>query len=144
MKRMKRELALAAFPALVVGAAFELFLGHRHDYTGHFAAGFGGTLGALMVWLKGMPLERFRRHGMRTIVPVCLACILLGVFTEATAFRIAKFDEVDFCNQSLGAVLAGIASLAFVTDPRPPNATFDQGVIVAVVFFSLGGCFAVA
>lgn len=143
-ERIKRELAIAIIPPLLVGVVFELFLGHRHDYTGHFAAGFGGTLGALMVWLKEMPIERFRRYGVWSIAPVCLACILLGVFTEATAFRIAKFDEVDFFNQSLGAVLAGIVSLAFVTDPKPIDATFDEGVIVAVVFLALGGCFAVA
>mgnify|MGYP006908397321 CR=1 FL=1 len=40
------------------------------------------------------------------------ACIALGGFLENTVYRIAKWDEVDFCNQSLGAVLAGLGSLA--------------------------------
>jgi hypothetical protein len=97
-----------------------------------------------MVWLKGKTLGQFRGNAVLSIVPVCLACILLGVFTEATAFRIAKFDEVDFCNQSLGAVLAGIAAIPFVKAPRLPDNVFDQGVVVAIVFFSLGACFAVA
>lgn len=144
MKAIDRYLATAIVPALLIGGLFELFLGHRHDYTGHYAAGYGGTLGALMVWLKGIDRERFLQSGLRSIVPVCLACILLGVFTEATAFRIAKFDEVDFCNQSLGAVLAGLVAVAFITDPRPPDSKFDQTVVVAVVFLSLGGVFAVA
>jgi hypothetical protein len=135
---------ITILPAVLVGALFEIFLGHRHDYTGHYAAGYGGTLGALMVWLKSLPPERFARFGAISIGPVCVACILLGVCTEATIFRIAKFDEIDFCNQSLGAVLAGIAVMAWSTGERPADATFDSGLITGVVFLSIGGCFAVA
>lgn len=30
-------------PVLAVGVLYETFLGHRHDYTGHFAAGSNGS-----------------------------------------------------------------------------------------------------
>jgi hypothetical protein len=98
----------------------------------------------MMIWLKGMSPASIRRRSDWSIVAVCLACILIGVFTEATAFRLAKFDEVDFCSQSLGAVFAGIVAMAFVVDPKPADPAFDRGVVVAVVFFSLGGFIAVA
>lgn len=140
----QQRLLLCIVPALLVGTAFEIFLGPRHDYTGHFGAGYGGTLGALMVCLRMIPPERFERWGLLSIGPVCLACILLGVYTEATTFRIAKFDELDFCNQSLGAVLAGCAAVAFVPPLKLPEEQFDRGLIVAITFLLVGACFAVA
>jgi hypothetical protein len=139
-----RKLVLAVVPALLCGLVFELFLGHRHDYTGHYAAGYGGTLGAAMGWLRALPADRFARFGTWSIMPLCLLCIGLGTITEATIFRIAKFDEVDFCNQSLGAALAGAAALAYVGDRKPPERHFDFGLIVGIVFLGAGGCFAVA
>ena len=51
-------LAATILPAVAAGAVYEYFLGHRHDYTGHFLAGYGGTLGTLMVWLRLVP-EKF-------------------------------------------------------------------------------------
>jgi hypothetical protein len=56
-------------------------------------------LGAVL-WLNGREL-RWLGVGL-----VALA-VLFGVATEATVFRIAIFDPVDFFNQSLGAVAAG-------------------------------------
>lgn len=141
---LDRKLLLATGPALLAGLAFELFLGHRHDYTGHFAAGYGGTLGLIMVWLRVLPAERFGRLSIGSIVPLCLLCIGLGTITEATIFRLAKFDEVDFCNQSLGAVLACAAALAYVGPAKPPERHFDFGLIAGIVFLGAGGCFAVA
>ena len=57
---------LVVAPAMGVGAMFDLFLGRRHDYTGHFAARYGGTLGAMMLWLRGRALPSDSpniRHG---------------------------------------------------------------------------------
>ncbi len=144
VKRIDPYLAIGIVPALIVGVLFEVFLGHRHDYTGHFAAGYGGTLGAVMVWLKSMSEPQFGRFGTLSIIPICLACIVLGAFMEATAFRIAKFDEIDFFNQSLGAVLAALAATAHVGIPKLPDQVFDSGLIVGIVFLSAGCCFAVA
>src|SRR5262245_61818332 len=93
-----RKLFLAIASAVFVGAMYEIFLGHRHDYTGHYAAGYGGTLGAMMVWLRMMPAARYGRLSTWSILPLCAACIGLGAICEATIFRLAKFDEVDFCN----------------------------------------------
>lgn len=123
---------------------FELYLGHRHDYVGHFAAGYGGTLAAMMLVFGMLSKERFSRWGTWAVVPMCLACILLGGIAEATAFRVAKFDEIDFCNQSIGAVLAAIAALAFVGHTQPSDKTLSTGIIVGIVFLSVGACFAVA
>jgi len=134
----------AILPAVAAGAGYEFFLGHRHDYTGHFLAGYGGTLGALMVWLRTVPEKRFATISIWSIAPICVACIALGAFLEATAFRLAKFDEVDFCNQSLGAVLAAGASLILVTDQKPPVQRMDEGTIAAIVILIVGGMYAFA
>jgi len=138
------RILVSIVPALAVGIVFEVFLGHRHDYTGHFAAGYGGTLGAMMMWLGTIPGDRFSQFGTRGIAPVCIACIFLGGIAEATAFRIAKFDEIDFCSQSLGAVLAGIAALAYPGTTKPSDKTLYTGLITGIIFLSVGACFAVA
>ena len=124
-------------------ALFELFLGHRHDYTGHFLAGYGGTLGAFMIWLRQLNGPSFDKWSVRGNVPLCLGCILLGVGAEATIFRIAKFDEIDFCNQSLGAVLAALVALAYAAEKQPAAREFDFGLIAAIAFLGVGGCYAV-
>ena len=135
-------LAATILPAVAAGAVYEFFLGHRHDYTGHFLAGYGGTLGALMVWLRTIPEKRFAPVSIWSIVPICVACIGLGAIFEATIFRLAKFDEVDFCNQSLGAVLAASASLILTTDEKPPVQRMDEGTIAGIVILIVGGMYA--
>jgi hypothetical protein len=137
-------LLVAIVPALAVGIAFELFLGHRHDYTGHYAAGYGGTFAAAMFWLRTIPAHRFSRVAPRGVVPFCMTSVLLGGFAEATIFRIAKFDEIDFCNQSIGAVLASVCAMAYIRSEKPPQANLDYGMIAGIVFLGAGGCFAVA
>ena len=132
------------FPAAAAGAVYEYFLGHRHDYTGHFLAGYGGTLGAMMFWLRIVPEKRYAVLSTWSIVPICVACIGLGAVFEATIFRLAKFDEVDFCNQSLGAVIAASASLLLVDDQKPPVQLMDIGLIVGIVFLGARGVYAVA
>jgi hypothetical protein len=142
--RIAYILSIAVIPVLAVGILYETFLGHRHDYTGHFAAGYGGTLGATMVMFRVQSAEQFTRSAQWSVVLMCVACILLGAVAEATAFRIAKFDEIDFCNQSIGAVLASMATLALVGQTKPPDKILDTGLISAIAILGVGGCFAVA
>ena len=137
-------LFVTILPAAAAGAVYEYFLGHRHDYAGHFLAGYGGTLGAIMVWLRTVPEKRYAVLSTWGIVPMCLACILLGAIFEATIFRLAKFDEVDFCNQSLGAVFAAAAAFVLVKNPKPQVQLMDFGLIVGIVFLGAGGIYAVA
>lgn len=144
MSRHTALLVVTILPAAAAGAVFEYFLSHRHDYTGHFLAGYGGTLGAIMVWLRTVPEERYSVLSNWCIVPICVACIGLGAVFEATIFRLAKFDEVDFCNQSLGAVFAAGAALVLVQDPKPQVQLMDFGLIVGIVFLGAGGVYAVA
>ena len=77
------------------------------------------------------------------VLAVCISCIALGALTEATVFRLAKFDEIDFCSQSLGAVLAGIAAIRFSLHGASGK-QFDSGLIAGIAFLGAGGCFAVA
>lgn len=131
-------------PAAAVGVVFEVYLGHRHDYTGHFLAGYGGTLGAIMVWLRTVPEQRYAVLSSLSVVPLCLACIGLGAVFECTIFRLAKFDEVDFCNQSLGAVLATVASLLLVAEQKPLERRMDEGLIAGIAILGVGGVYAFA
>jgi hypothetical protein len=135
---------VAIIPAAAVGGLYLLFLGHRHDYLGHFAAGYGASFCAMMVGIKSISQPRYQRLAIRAILPACALCILLGAMTEVTIFRIARFDELDFFNQSLGAVLAAVAALAFVRPQRPADREFDVATIIGIVFLSLGGWFAFA
>jgi hypothetical protein len=137
-------LLITILPAAAAGVVYEYFLGHRHDYTGHFLAGYGGTLGALMIWLRTVPEKRYAVLSIWSIVPICIACIGLGAIFEATIFRLAKFDEVDFCNQSLGAVIAAGTGLFLADTQKPPVQFLDIGLIVGIVFLGAGGVYAVA
>lgn len=131
---MHRKIALAMtaliLPPVALGLAFDRLFQHRSDCLGHFLAGYGGTLGVVALTLALVPAEKFaRRAGWATLVAV-LACIGLGAIFEETLYRIAKWDEVDFCNQSLGAVLAGLGALAatpLFTRPerQAPRAPFE-------------------
>jgi hypothetical protein len=141
--RSHLRIAMAIVPAACALAAFELFLGHRHDYAGHFLAGYGGTLGAFMFWLRLVPPERFATWSLLGNLPTCAGCIALGACAEATVFRIAKFDEIDFCNQSLGAVLAAVVVISYASPAIPPAWHFDVGLIIGIAFLGAGGCFAV-
>ena len=138
------RLLITIVPAVAVGVVFEVLLGHRHDYTGHFLAGYGASLGLMMFTLRQLPAERFAAWSAGAIVLLTLVCILLGVGTELTIFRIGKFDEIDFCNQSLGAVLAGIAALVYCSAIQPSAGEFDRGLIAGIAFLGAGGVYAVA
>lgn len=119
---------IAAF-AGVTGVAFLQFFPHRSDYAGHYLAGLGGTLMLLgiVLWLSGRPM---RWLGIAVVV----MAILVGVATEATVFRIAIFDPVDFTNQSLGAIAAGWL-MYDATRRRCGVTAASLGVIVLIAGF---------
>jgi hypothetical protein len=138
-------------PPLLVLFLFEFFLGHRHDYSGHYLAGYGATFSAAMFGLRVTLGTPFQRHLPFLLVPFCLMCILGGVFTEATIFRLAKFDEVDFFNQSLGAVLAVLIIQIFINigsqefSARVTTLRWcDGGMILGIIFLGIGGILAFA
>ena len=139
-----RQFIIAIVPAVIVGGLYELFLGHRHDYAGHYLAGYGATLAAASLWFRILPPQRYAKSSLNSILPGCVICILLGVLTEATIFRIAKFDEIDFCNQSLGAVFASVAASTLSGCGKPSEAEIDIGLIIGIAFVGVGGCFAFA
>ena len=130
-------------PATVVGIIMEVFLQPRHDYVGHFLAGYGATLVACIVGLRGPRGGRLAASSEVTVLLMTLACVAIGAMAEATFFRIAKFDEIDFCSQSLGATLAGIAAVAYVS-PKTPAFDFDWAIVIGIMLLGAGGCFAVA
>lgn len=102
---------------LLAAVAYGGLFPDRTDYVGHFLAGAGGSFLLLAVAVAAAPERRW------PVVIAVWVAILLGVFTEATVFRLAEFDPVDLANQSLGAVLAGVAML----DARP----YDRSSAVA-------------
>lgn len=119
----RAALAGAILAVALAGVAYRLMFPDRTDYAGHFLAGAGGTLGLLAAVVAAAPGRPW------AIVGATWVAILLGVGTEASVFRLAEFDPVDLANQSMGAVLAGIAML----DARPR----DGSVSVAAVAGSL-------
>ena len=137
-----RSILPTVLPALIIGAGYLAFLGYRHDYLGHYAAGFGGTLAALAVAFKEVPDERFLARIPARALLLTLACIAAGAYAEATVFNIAKFDEVDFCNQSIGAVLAGLGFLANIGERKPDAAFFRIEFYAGIVTLHVGFYFA--
>jgi len=133
---------VATLPALVIGMAYLIWLGYRPDYLGHYAAGYGATLLGIVVGLAIIPRGWYRKVAVLWIVGGSMAAIALGGVAEATVYRIAKFDEIDFCNQSLGAVLAGLVTLDLFGASKPTDGTFRVGVVVSVGFTLTGYYFA--
>lgn len=126
--------------ALIIAFMYQLALGHRSDYLGHFAAGFGGTLIAMMFALAAF--ERMPRSAPWLVLAACLAAIAFGAVLEATIFRIGRFDEVDFCNQSLGAVLAAMAALRLNAMRQLSTPVLAQGIAFGLIFLAGGFWFA--
>ena len=118
----------------MTAAAYLILLGHRLDYLGHFLAGFGGTLLLLAFVLMVVRRPRW------IVVLVVGVAIAIGWFTEATVFRLAIFDPVDFCNQSLGACIAGAGSF---DRTMSLGSSFVLGLF-AVVLISAGFFYAFA
>lgn len=142
MKSQAATIAVVVLPAVVASVGYQLFLGHRRDYLGHFAAGYGGTLALIAVALAMIPPGRYPKRAAWAVVPSTLLAIAAGTVTEATIFNIAKFDEVDYCNQNLGAVLAGLVGLHYVRAAKPPDADFRWALLAGVTFVLIGGYFA--
>lgn len=120
--------------ALAVAAAgptllLRLLVPDRSDLAGHYLAGFAGTLGLLCLTVGW----RRRTLGWDVVVLV-LAAIAGGVVTEATVFRLAIFDPVDFAQQSLGAVLAG----ATLVGRRGDTVTAAVGVVAGTALLFVG------
>lgn len=118
--RTVRDLALTA---VVLGIGYRVVLEYRLDYLGHFAAGFGATLALLAFVLAMFDRPRW------AVVVVVAAAITVGWVTEATIFRFAIFDPVDFANQSLGACIAGAG---VVGRPRSLTAATGSLLLAAV------------
>ena len=112
--------------AALTGLLFYLFLGHRSDYLGHYWAGFGGTL-----LLLAIPPIFFERLPDSWILAITLVAISLGFGTEMTIFKIAKFDPVDFANQSAGACIAGLCLIRQRWEPGWAVRVFALGALIA-------------
>ena len=135
-----RTATIAVTSGCITCAAYSYFLAHRSDYVGHYAAGFGGTLLALSVGVGLIPKAINLGSLARAVFWISIGAICLGGFFEATVFRLAIFDPVDFCNQSLGAMIAALSFLAI--PPRLPLSGQDVGSLCIVSFiFLIGGFF---
>ena len=133
IREHSRPLARAASAVLLTGVCFGFVFAYRTDYLGHYVAGVGGTLLLLAPVIFLPP----RVQGAAVVTGVLLA-VGLGWGTEATIFRLAIFDPVDFFNQSLGATLAG----AIVLGQRRSVATFVGVATIALVALFAGFFFA--
>lgn len=140
---MKNTLVVSIVPTLLVSLLFYGLLGHRRDYLGHYAAGYGGTLCAIAIILAAIPATKFRQIGSLAVVPCTIFCIAAGTVTEATIFRLAKFDEIDYCNQNLGAVLAGLTMIYVAGNDKPSDVTLRCVIAIGAISLLTGGYFAV-
>lgn len=135
---MMRTVLTTFVSGLITCAAFLYFLGHRTDYVGHYSAGFGGTLLALGIGVGLVSRDIESARLSKLVWLLSMGAIALGAFFEATVFRLAVFDPIDFCNQSLGATIAALAFLA--NPPRLPMSGHDVGFVATIgIFFVLTG-----
>ncbi|MGD9647202.1 MAG: hypothetical protein AB7U73_15935 [Pirellulales bacterium] len=123
---------------LAIAVAYHEFLAQRSDYLGHYLAGCGGTLLLLVAAVATFTTDRFARWAPLTIVGLASIAIAIGGVFEATIYRIAKFDEVDFCNQSLGAVIAALGVLFVTVGPKPPLVAWLLAGLLAVAYLAAG------
>ena len=103
----------AGLAGILSVAAYAPFFGRRNDYPGHFIAGFGGTLLLLSFVCAILP-----RRPEKWAVGAMAVAVAIGGLTEATIFRLAIFDPVDFFNQSLGAATVTLAVLGSILTRR--------------------------
>ena len=128
------SLTVGVVAVVLLGVAYGVLFPDRTDYLGHFLAGAGGTYWVLAVVVEAAPERRW------PVVIAVWAAVLVGVVAEATVFRLAEFDPVDLANQSLGAVLAGVAML----DARPYDRSSAVAAAAGLLFLIGGFCFAFA
>ena len=93
--------------------------------------------------MAGVPPQRFRRFAVWVVVPTTVICIAAGAGAEATVFRLAKFDEIDFFNQSLGAILAGLVGMCLVRDTKPIDMELRLVIVTGALLLAVGAYFAV-
>ncbi len=136
-------LAVAIVPTVFVSLLFYVLLGHRRDYLGHYAAGYGGTLVAIAIVFAAIPATKFHQIGSWAVVPCTILCIAAGTVTEATVFRLAKFDEIDYCNQNLGAVVAGLAAIYMAGNAKPSDVALRCVMAIGGISLLIGAYFAV-
>ncbi len=115
---------------VLLGMAYGLVFPDRSDYVGHFLAGAGGTLLLLALVVASAP------GSIKALLVTVAIAVLLGVLAEATIFRLAAFDPVDLANQSLGAVLAGVALLDVETRPATTGLAAVAGLIFLIAGFN--------
>lgn len=113
----------------VLGVAYGLSFPDRTDYVGHFLAGAGGTF-MLVAFVAAVSPRR-----PWPVLGAVVVAVMLGVFTEATIFRLAEFDPVDLANQSIGAVLAGLGLVNVERAEDTTGAAFMGGFVLLVVGF---------
>ena len=64
-------------------------------------------------------------------------------YDRRPVFHLAKFDEIDYCNQNLGAVLAGLAMIYIAGDDKPSDVTLRFVIAIGAISLLSGGYFAV-
>lgn len=121
-----------------VALAYLLALRHRTDYPGHLLAGYGATLGAVGLLALLLPARARGPAFAPVVVTATLLCAAGGAVLEGSVFRIARFDPVDFYNQTLGAALAGLSLLVAAPAGRVPPATAAFGALVSVAATAAG------
>jgi len=135
---LARVCGFCVLPAVILAIAYGQLLGHRSDYLGHYLAGYGGTLGLTIVLLMALPATAYGKLAPWVILVACGAAVALGAVFESSIYRIAKFDEVDFFSQSLGAVLACSGLLAAWPE-RKPSIVAGVLTLIASVGFLIEG-----
>lgn len=135
-------LALIVLPTLVLAAGYGGLLSQRSDYLGHFLAGAGGTLALVALGLAVVAVDRPRGLLPLVVAALCLLAIGVGAIFESTLYRLAKFDEVDFCNQSLGAVLVSLGAIAVFRRHGPKPILIASLLLIAAVLLAEGYHFA--
>ena len=121
--------AATLLAVVVLGGVYGVLFPDRSDYLGHFLAGTGGTLLLLVLVVAARPAS------VEAVLITVGIAIGVGGHFEATIFRFAEFDPVDLANQSLGAVLAGVALLDAEARPATTGLAALGGVGLTLAGF---------
>lgn len=107
--------AVLAIALFLMRAAFP----DHPDYLGHFAAGAGATM-LLLVVVRAFAADP---DDVLTVA-LLMTAVAIGALAEASVFRLAAFDRMDFALQSAGAALAAILFMVTGTAARSLAAFF--------------------